>query len=171
MLLKAILGISKPTKGSITIDGVNIYKKKMFLQNSGVLIEDNNFINSMTGLNYLIFLSKISSKISKEIIIEYLKKYDMYENKDIKISNYSQGMLQKIGIIQALMENPKYILLDEPFNYLDIKAINTLKNDLLSMKENKIIILTSHVADDFEGLINRKIFIKEGKIIQGGAVV
>ncbi|MEG0221036.1 MAG: ATP-binding cassette domain-containing protein [Clostridia bacterium] len=166
MLLKTILGISKPTKGKVLVEDIDIYNKNRFLTSCGVLIENTNFFENFSGYENLLMLSKIKNKISKEQIIEQLKKYDLFESKDKKISEYSQGMRQKIGIIQAIMEDEKYILLDEVFNYLDRDSIALVKQNLNEIKQNKIIIITSHIPSDFDNITDEMIEIKNGQIVE-----
>lgn len=123
MVLKMICGFVKPTEGTILIENKNIFAKNYFNGSIRALIEKPKFLGELTGYENLKLLADINKKIDSKEIEKWLKKFDMYKEKDKKYSKYSLGMKQKIGIIQVLMEEPNIIILDEPFNGLDENSI------------------------------------------------
>ena len=117
MLLRTICGLIKPTSGEIIRDKNIKY---------GVIIENPGFLYDETGYFNLKYLANINKTIDNDTIIKFMKKFDLYRYKDIRVKKYSLGMRQKLAIIQAIMEKPNCILLDEPFNALDDASVNLL---------------------------------------------
>lgn len=129
------------------------------------LIETPSFFPDATGFENLKILAKIKNTINDQTIIEYLKKFNIYKDMNKKYKNYSFGMKQKLGIIQVLMENPDIIILDEPFNGLDDKSKEVLKEILLQRKkENKLIIFSSHIKEEINDISDYVYLFEEGKI-------
>lgn len=150
VLLKMICGFYEPTKGEILFDEENIIKEKKFPPNTRSLIEKPNFIPYLTGFENLKVLANIQKIIDEKKIIETLKDVNL-ENDNKKYSEYSLGMKQKLGIAQVLMENPKVIILDEPFNGVDDETTLKIRNLLLKEKsKGKIIIIATHIKEDIE---------------------
>lgn len=131
----------------------------------GIIIEKPELLEQLTGLENLKLLASIRNKINEEQIIEYMKMF-LLEPKEKKVlKKYSLGMKQKIGIIQAIMENPQLLILDEPFNALDETSVSILRKLLIKYKdENKLIIITSHHAEDISLLCDNVIFLQEGRV-------
>ncbi len=153
VFLKLLCSFYVPDSGSIIQDGFNYTKENTFPKNTRALIEGPNFIGSLTGFENLKLLAKIQNKITDNDIEDILKRVNLYKEKDKKYNEYSLGMKQKLGIAQTLMEDPKVIILDEPFNGLEQSTVKVVKEILKSEKEkNKIIILTSHIKEDIEEL-------------------
>ena len=137
MLLRMLCGLIAPTSGEVCNDVEYDY---------GVMIENPSFIEEKTGFYNLKYLASVKKKISDEQINDMLEKFDLYSAKDQKVKNYSLGMKQRLGIIQAIMESPKVILLDEPFNALDEKNYNKMLEQLEKEKESgKIIVIAAHM--------------------------
>ena len=135
VLLKMICGFFTPTKGEILIDGVNIIKEKSFPKDTRALIENPKFIPDLSGLQNLKLLAKIQNKISEKEILETLEKVNLLKEKDKKFSEYSLGMKQKLGIAQVLMEDPKVMILDEPFNGIEDETSQELRELLIEEKK------------------------------------
>lgn len=153
VLLKMICGFYKPTSGKILFDGVDIIKKRTYPPSTRALIENPNFLSDLTGYENLKLLAKIQNKIGKEEIEESLKDVNLFEEKDKLYGKYSLGMKQKLGIAQVIMEKPKVIILDEPFNGIEGKTVEKLKKLLIKMKnEGHLILLSSHIKDDILSL-------------------
>lgn len=148
VFLKMLVGYSKPNSGKILIDNKLLGDDFDFIPNAGVSINAPEFLKNMTGMENLEYLSNIRKIASREQIMSLVKRFDL--DKDIykKYKTYSLGMKQKLRIIQAMMEKPKYLILDEPFDALDKKSQNTLLeilNDYVS-KDNTLIF-TSHNSE------------------------
>lgn len=165
VLLKIICAFYIPSQGEVLIDNINYCNGKSFPKNLRALIEKNAFLPDISGFNNLKLLAKIENKITDEEINESLKIVNLYEEKDKMFSKYSMGMKQKLGIASALMEAPEIIILDEPFNGIDEESKEKITNELIKIKNNKIIIITSHIKDEITSLCDHVFEMKNGKII------
>ncbi len=165
MLLRAISGLLLPSSGAAYIDGKELGKQIEFPDNMGIFIERPNFLSYLTGFENLKYLAEIQGKTPDERIKEYMKLFFLDPNDKKPYKKYSQGMKQKIGIIQAIMENQQLIILDEPFNALDKESVRVLKEWLIEAKSNnKLVILTSHSQVDISTLCNSVFFVDSGKV-------
>lgn len=165
MLLKVICGFVKPTSGTILINDENALANNYFNNEIRALIEKPNFINNLSGFDNLKLLASINNKIDDKTILTWLDKVDLLEEKDKLYSKYSLGMKQKLGIVQALMEDTKIILLDEPLNGIDENSINIIRNILLEEKnKDKLIIIATHIKEDIEKLCNIIYHFDSGKV-------
>ena len=165
VLLKMICSFYTPTTGEILFDGENIIKEKKFPPSTRALIEKPNFIPDLTGYENLELLASIQNKIGKEEILKSLDDVNLIAEKDKKYSKYSLGMKQKLGIAQVIMEDPKIMILDEPFNGIEEKTADKLRELLKSeAKKEKIIIIASHIKEDIENLCDVIYKFDEGKM-------
>ena len=165
VFLKMLCSFYLPTSGTILQDNVDYIKNNSFPKNTRALIDGPDFIPELTGFENLKLLASIQNKINDDKIIESLKKVNLYNDKDKKYCEYSLGMKQKLGIAQAIMENPKLLILDEAFNGIEESSVNDLKKMLKDMKnENKIIIITSHIKDDIKELADETYMFESGKL-------
>ena len=152
-LLKLVSGLSYPTKGEIYF-----FDKKLepgfvgrLPQNIGVLIETPSFISNLSGFDNLYYLSKIRNIISKDDITEMIEKVGLDSNNKNPFKTYSLGMKQRLGIAQAIMENPDLILFDEPTNALDYTGVEIFANIISEYKQKgKSFILVSHNMDEIK---------------------
>ena len=166
MLLRAVSGLIRPTKGSVIVDGKYLHKDISFPQDMGIIIEKPDLLNYLTGFENLSFLAKINNKISKDEIENWMKKFSLDPKSKQVLKKYSLGMKQKIGIIQAIMEDQQLLVLDEPFNALDQDTVEMLRVLLKEYKDDgKLIIITSHHSEDIYVICDEIIFIEEGKLI------
>lgn len=153
VFLKLICAFYIPSEGIILQDNFNYIEKNSFPKDTRALIEKPNFISNISGFENLKLLASIQNKITDDKILETLKKVDLYEERNKKYGEYSLGMKQKLGIAQVLMEEPKCLILDEPFNGIDRKSVEKIKKILLEEKnDGKLIIITSHIKEDIETL-------------------
>ena len=165
MLLKVICGFVKPTSGTILINDENALTNNYFNNEIRALIEKPNFINNLSGFDNLKLLASINNKIDDKTILTWLDKVGLLEEKDKLYSKYSLGMKQKLGIVQALMEDTKIILLDEPLNGIDENSVNIIRNILLEEKnKDKLIIIATHIKEDIEKLCNIIYHFDSGKV-------
>ena len=165
MLLKVICGFVKPTSGTILINDENALANNYFNNEIRALIEKPNFINNLSGFDNLKLLASINNKIDDKTILTWLDKVGLLEEKDKLYSKYSLGMKQKLGIVQALMEDTKIILLDEPLNGIDENSVNIIRNILLEEKnKDKLIIIATHIKEDIEKLCNIIYHFDSGKV-------
>lgn len=166
MLLRAVAGLIYPTKGEIIIDGKNVTAKTEYPVKVGALIENPAFWKTYTGFEVLKYLADIRNEINEEDIHTYMKKMDLDPDDKRTIGKYSLGMRQKLGIVQAVMEKPDIVLLDEPVNALDSKSIK-LFTDMINeeKKRGAIVIIAIHNSGDFTIDYDKVIRIEEGCII------
>ena len=158
ILFKAICGLIKSNDGYIKVNGKIIGKEVDFPSDVGALIEYPGFLSNFSGFENLKYLAKINNKISDEEIVKYMDLLELDYKDKKKVKSYSLGMKQRLGIIQAIMENPSIIILDEPMNALDKNGVNLVRDIIKDMKnEGKTILLTSHNILDIN-LLCDKIF-------------
>lgn len=151
VLFKMICGFIFPDQGSVTVRGEQLGKKNRFPENFGIIIDRPGYLGNKTGFENLKHLAMIKDEISDEQIEEAMVKVGLQPTAKQKVKNYSLGMKQKLAIAQAIMEDQGVLLLDEPFNALDIDSVENIRNLLLSLKkEGKTIILTSHNREDID---------------------
>lgn len=166
MLLRMVSGLIRPTEGRVRIDEKILWNDIDFPPNIGILIEKPSFIDFLTGYENLYLLAEIKGKIGKNEICEYMKLFSLDPTSKKIIKKYSLGMKQKIGIIQAIMEMPDILVLDEPFNALDVDSVKVLKNLLKELKNNDaIVIITSHHNEDLNEICDEIIQMQEGKLL------
>ena len=165
VLLKIICGFYEPTSGEVLFDGINIIKKNMFPPDTRALIEKPTFLPDLTGFENLKLLAEIQNKIGKKEIEETLDKVGLLQEKNKIYHKYSLGMKQKLGIAQAIMEDTKIIILDEPFNGLDESSAKKIREILLEeKKKNKIIVLATHIKEDISVLCDEVYKFNNGEV-------
>ncbi|MBR0137520.1 MAG: ABC transporter ATP-binding protein [Erysipelotrichaceae bacterium] len=163
-LMKSIIGLIKPQKGQVSYDGKIVGKDFRFLPDNGFVIENPAFFDELTGFENLKLLASINNKIGDDDIENWIKTVGL-ENDGKPVEEYSLGMLQRLGIAQALMEDPQVIILDEFTNSLDDEGVKLVYDLLLSeKKKGKIIIISSHRKDDIITLCDRVYRMKDGRI-------
>lgn len=151
VLFKMMCGFIFSDQGSVTVRGEELGKKNRFPQNFGVIIDRPGYLGNKTGFENLKYLAMIKDKISDEQIKETMIKVGLQPTVKQKVKNYSLGMKQKLALAQAIMEDQEVLLLDEPFNALDIDSVENIRELLLSLKkEGKTIVLTSHNQEDID---------------------
>lgn len=169
VLLKIICGILNPDNGKVLFDGEDCINKNGIPKSTRALIENPEFIDSLSGFENLKLLAEIQKKIDDERINEVLKLVCLYEYKNKKYGTYSLGMKQKLGIAQVIMEDSDLLIFDEPFNGLDDESIKNMRKLLKEIKiNNKIIIIATHIKEDIKMLIDELYNIEDGKIIKNG---
>lgn len=163
VLLKCICGLLYPTTGTVTVDGKVVGKEVDYPGNIGFIIESPGFLPRYSGLKNLKYLASIRGKVKEDKIRNYMELVGLNPNDKKHVGNYSLGMRQRLGIAQALMENPDILILDEPMNALDNHGVEEMRAVLLKMKEQgKLIIIASHVRDDIDILCDEVYGIDAG---------
>lgn len=166
MLMRAICGLILPTSGCVEIDGKVIGKDISFPESVGALIENPGFISSYSGFKNLKTLAQIKNEISDDDIISILEQVglDPYNKKSFR--KYSLGMKQKLGIAGAMMENPKLLILDEPFNGLDEESVDKVRQLIMERRgKDSLTIISCHDSDEIDKICDEIITIKLGKIV------
>ncbi len=167
--LKIITGITYPTKGKVKVLGGDISDSNI-KKRVGFLPENPSFFSNITPFEFLKFVLYTSEgSIEEDKIISALNEVGLLKEKNEKVKKFSKGMVQRLGIAQAIIHNPDLIVLDEPFSGLDPIAKEKLKEIILNFfKKGKTIILSSHNLFDVESLSTHITLIKEGEIKIGG---
>lgn len=167
VLLKIICGFYSPSKGKVLLDGLDITEEQLFLNDTRALIEHPSFLDNLSGYENLKVLAQIQNKIGDDEILKSLDDVNLLEQKDKKYSTYSLGMKQKLGIAQVLMEDPKIMIFDEPFNGVEEDTVKKIREKLCQLKNNgKIIIIATHIKDDIEKLADNIFYFDAGKITE-----
>lgn len=153
MLMKCICGFVKPTNGTITVDGKRIGKDCDFPENTGIIIETPGFIPYYSGYKNLKLLADLRKKITADDIRNTMKTVGLDPELKRHVRKYSLGMRQRLGLAQAIMENPDLLILDEPMNGLDKDGVKDMRQYLLDLKDKgKTILIASHSAEDIDML-------------------
>lgn len=165
VLFKLIAGLYSPSYGEVLINGENIVPERKIPANLGALIEEPGFINYYSGFKNLQYLASIRGVVGNQEINDTLKIVGLYEQKDQKVKTYSLGMRKKLGIAQAIMENPSILLLDEPMNALDKSSIENMRTLFrkLSSEKGTTILIASHSEEDIRILCD-KVYAIEDKV-------
>ena len=165
LILKALSGYNKLTSGKVLQNGNEIRKNNNYIEDAGIIIENPVMVNEYTITENLEYLKKMS-KNTKEIDLEkWYKYFEIEEYKEKRFSELSLGTKQKVALIQAFMHNPKNILLDEPFNALDKKAVVKVKELLLEeKKKGKLIVIVTHINDEILEECDEVIEMENGKV-------
>lgn len=172
VLMKCICGFLYPTKGRIFVNYQEIGKDTDFPEDVGVIIETPGFLPNLTGLKNLELLASLRGKVGKERICEVMRMVGLNPNMKKHVSKYSLGMRQRLGIAQAIMENPSLLILDEPFNGLDKKGVKHMHEQILRLKnDRKTILLSSHSQHDIDALCDIVCEMDAGRMrcVRGGA--
>ena len=171
VLLKSICGFVLPTSGEVRVQGQQVGKNVDFPTDIGFIIESPGFLARESGLQNLMHLASIRGKASAEDVRQSM--YTVGLDPDLRkpVGKYSMGMRQRLGIAQAIMENPNILILDEPMNGLDNQGVTDIRQVLKQLKASgKTILIASHFQEDIDllcdevyemdaGIIKRK---KEG---------
>lgn len=166
MLIKSICGLTSLTSGSIIVDDKRIGVDVEIPGSIGVIIEVPGFIPYFSGFDNLKYLANLKKKVDSNRIREVLKIVNLDPDSKKHVSKYSLGMRQRLGIAQAIMENPDILLLDEPMNGLDNDGVAEVKELLKSFKkQGKTIILASHHMEDIDELCDEVFKMDKGRII------
>lgn len=172
--IKCILGLAYPSSGNIEFfDGQPISEKVK--SRIGYLPERPYFYEYLTGIEFLQFYGQLSTSHKKpvlnEIIDKLLKRMDLVAAKDRKLRDYSKGMLQKIGVAQALIHDPEFVILDEPMSGLDPDGRFYLAEIIRECsKEGRSVFFSSHLLPDAEALCQRLVILKDGVVSYEGTL-
>lgn len=153
VLMKCICGLTPITEGTVTVSGKRIGKDCEIIPNAGVIIETPGFIPNMSGFSNLKNLASLSGKIGKDEIRAAISRVGLDPNDKKHVGKYSLGMRQRLGLAQAIMEDPDILILDEPMNGLDKDGVKDMRQYLLDLKaQGKTILIASHSAEDIDVL-------------------
>ena len=153
VLFKCICGFLLPTKGKILVDYEQVGRDMDFPQDMGIIIETPGFLPNLTGLKNLQLLAALKRSIGDKEIRDTLRRVGLDPSLKKHVSKYSLGMRQRLGIAQAIMEDPSLLILDEPFNGLDKNGVKDMRELIKGLRgRGKTILLASHNAGDIDEL-------------------
>ena len=165
VLMKCICGLLPYDEGSIRVNGKKIGKDVDFPASTGVIIETPGFVPYYTGFHNLKILSEIGTRIPDERIKEAMKLVGLDPGLKRHVGKYSLGMRQRLGIAQAIMEDPSILILDEPFNGLDKNGVAQIRNLIKDLRrEGRTIILASHNQADIDELCDTVCEMDDGNM-------
>lgn len=167
--IKMILGLQSIDSGNVYINNYNIKKEyAKAIEKVGAIVENPDLYMYLTGYENLKLIQNLYKNVSKERINEVVKLVKLNTRINDKVSKYSLGMRQRLGIAAALINKPNLLILDEPTNGLDPEGIKELRDILkkLAQKENVGIIISSHNLSELESFCNKIVIIKNGEIVE-----
>ncbi len=167
--IKMILGLQSIDSGNVYINNYNIKKEyEKAIEKVGAIVENPDLYMYLTGYENLKLIQNLYKNVSKERINEVVKLVKLNTRINDKVSKYSLGMRQRLGIAAALINKPNLLILDEPTNGLDPEGIKELRDILkkLAQKENVGIIISSHNLSELESFCNKIVIIKNGEIVE-----
>ena len=166
MLMRAVCGLIKPTKGEIVIDGQRLGMDISFPPSLGMLIETPSFMGYLSGCDNLDLIAKIKGVATDEDIRSALRLVGLDDDDKKKYRKYSLGMKQRLGIAAAIMEKPKLLVLDEPTNALDEAGVEMLKRVIsLAASAGREALLSSHDGEVLAELADRVYCMRDGAVV------
>lgn len=166
--IRLMTGLMHLTSGTITIEGASIaddYEKA--IANVGVIVENPEMYKYMSGYKNLLHFSRMHNGVTKARIDEVINQVGLTKRIHEKVSTYSLGMRQRLGLAQALLHDPKFLILDEPTNGLDPAGIREFRTYLrkIAQENNVSIFVSSHLLSEIELMCDRVVVIQNGKLI------
>ena len=153
VLMKCICGFLPPSSGKILVRGKQVGWDMDFPDDTGIIIETPGFLPNLTGVKNLELLASLRRRVDREGIRETIRRVGLDPDSKKPVGKYSLGMRQRLGIAQAIMENPSILILDEPFNGLDKNGVAHMREVIKDLREQgKTIILASHNQMDIDEL-------------------
>lgn len=175
-LMRMICGILKPTGGAISFKDGDITldaSEELYRDVLGYLPQDFGYYPNFTGKDFLMYMAAlkgIEKESAKRRCDELLKIVNLEQAANKKIKTYSGGMKQRLGIAQAVLNNPKILILDEPTAGLDPKERVRFRNLIAELGKDSIVILSTHIVSDVEHIADRILMMKDGQIIYDGSL-
>ena len=169
-LIRMLCGILKPTSGTITFDGVDVREEK-YRVILGYLPQDFGYYPEFTAMDFLLYFAalkgipKVQAKRKAKELLNLVSLEDVGRK---KIKTFSGGMKQRLGIAQALLNDPKLVILDEPTAGLDPKERVRFRNLIDSLGKDSIVLLSTHIVSDIEHIADQVLMMKDGQLIFQG---
>lgn len=169
-LMRMICGILKPTSGTVSFDGIDVSEEN-YRSILGYLPQDFGYYPEFTGMDFLLYMAAlkgITKPQAKQKAVELLQIVSLQDVAKKKIKTYSGGMKQRLGIAQALLNQPKLLVLDEPTAGLDPKERVRFRNLITELGKDSIVLLSTHIVSDIEHISDDVLIMKSGQIIYQG---
>jgi ABC-2 type transport system ATP-binding protein len=172
-LMRTIVGLQSADSGEILLNGINVIDNPMFIKEQlGFLPQDFGVypkISAYDLLNHIAILKGVSNKIKrKQQIDSLLEKVNLTSQKNKEVYTFSGGMRQRFGVAQALLGNPKIIIVDEPTAGLDPEERNRFNGLLSEIGSDRIVILSTHLVEDVRNLCSQMAIMQNGKVLEEG---
>ena len=165
MLMRAISGLIRPTSGRIVINGEQLHKNISIPRSIGLLLENPSLLPEYDASQNLKLLAKMQGGVPEEEIRQLIRDVGLDEDKHKKVEKYSLGMKQRLGIAAAILGSPDIILLDEPINAIDGEGVEEIRSLILSLKnEKRIIIVACHDKEEMNLLADEIVHLRDGRI-------
>lgn len=169
-LMKTICGALEVQKGEVCINGEILKNSDEKVKLTvGYLAENNPLYTNMYVREYLWFVGQLR-KVKKTRISEVMEQVGLSQNAHKKIRELSKGYKQRVGMAQAILNDPEILILDEPTNGLDPNQINEIRNLILNLGEDKTVLLSTHILQEVEALCKRVVLLKKGEIVSDRAI-
>ena len=171
-LMRMLCGILKPSSGTITFDNLDV-SEELYRDVLGYLPQDFGYYPNFSGRDFLMYIAAlkgIEKSAARRKCDELLHTVNLEQVANKKIKTYSGGMKQRIGIAQAVLNNPKILILDEPTAGLDPKERVRFRNLIAELGKDSIVILSTHIVSDVEQIADRILMMKSGQIIFDGCM-
>lgn len=169
-LMRMICGVLKPTSGTITFDGFDVSKEE-YRSELGYLPQDFGYYPEFTGMDFLLYMAALKGldkSHAKRKASKLLELVSLQDKANKKIKTYSGGMKQRLGIAQALLNDPKILVLDEPTAGLDPKERVKFRDLIAELGKESIVLLSTHIISDIEHIADIVLMMKDGQIIYQG---
>jgi ABC-2 type transport system ATP-binding protein len=165
VFLRILVGLMHPSSGEVKVFGQRIGREVEFPAETGALIDHPGFLLNESGLRNLLLLAKISGKATPEKISETMRFVGLNPDDRKPVRTYSVGMRQRLGLAQAIMEDPLFLILDEPTAGLDFDGQREIYNYLIELrKQGKTILFTSHSQGEVKLLCDKAFLLLKGKL-------
>lgn len=165
MLMRAISGLIRPTSGRIVINGEQLHKNISIPRSIGLLLENPSFLPEYDASQNLKLLAKMQGGVPEEEIRQLIRDVGLEDAGHKKVEKYSLGMKQRLGIAAAILGSPDIILLDEPINAIDGEGVEEIRSLILSLKnEKRIIIVACHDKEEMNLLADEIVHLRDGRI-------
>lgn len=165
MLMRAISGLIRPTSGRIVINGEQLHKNISIPRSIGLLLENPSLLPEYDASQNLKLLAKMQGGVAEEEIRQLIRDVGLEDAGHKKVEKYSLGMKQRLGIAAAILGSPDIILLDEPINAIDGEGVEEIRSLILSLKnEKRIIIVACHDKEEMNLLADEIVHLRDGRI-------
>ena len=165
MLMRAISGLIRPTSGRIVINGEQLHKNISIPRSIGLLLENPSLLPEYDASQNLKLLAKMQGGVPEEEIRQLIRDVGLDDAGHKKVEKYSLGMKQRLGIAAAILGSPDIILLDEPINAIDGEGVEEIRSFILSLKnEKRIIIVACHDKEEMNLLADEIVHLRDGRI-------